>query len=374
MPVACLTQPARTTTGSPPSWSIRRPKGAVVAWHASAEFRFDGAERPSAAPAAGRLEVAAGDVTTRPAVELARASLAPETIHLDRDHPLASRDLEFDQPPGLAGAGAERTWLAFLTVTAPGVPAVAGDRPAIVQVGMPGHEISARGTSGRLPIYPDSCAGTTGCPTSLRLDAILPGGPGDLAKDVTWSIDLVAYGPLGDAPPQPLAARLLGSSALDPSAPRLTAVETGAFDIGPRLPGRRNATVTLDATRLAQVEGPISGQLQLRLEVTTTSTGPSQTLDLALGAGDSAGGLDAAYESVPSGEVEEVDSAVVAVACNGRSSCQFDLPFSVATKVDATANVHVAWKLTASWFPDAPHRLPPDVALLLAIETASPRP
>ncbi|HEX2755489.1 MAG TPA: hypothetical protein VHM48_08500 [Candidatus Limnocylindrales bacterium] len=348
---------------------------AVVSWHASAEFRSDGPERPSAAPADGRLEVAADDVTTRPAVELARASLAPETIHLDRDHPLASRDLEIDQPPGLAGAGAERTWLAFLTVTAPGAPAVAGDRPAIVQVGMPGREQPlASGSIGRHPIYPDRCAGTTGCPTPLRLDAILPGGPGDLAKDVTWSIDLVAYGPVGAAPPEPLAARLLGSTAIDPSAPRLTASETGAFDIAPRVPGRRNATVTLDATRLAQVDGPISGQLQLRFEVTTTSTGPVQTLDLALGAGSSAGGLGAAYESVPSGRVDDLDSAVVAVECDGRSSCQVDIPFSVATQVDATANVHVAWKLTALWYPDAPHRLPPDVALLLAIETASPRP
>jgi hypothetical protein len=232
----------------------------------------------------------------------------------------------------------------------------------------------ARGTGGRLTIYPDACAGTTGCPTPLRLDAILPGGPGDLAKDVTWSIDLLGYGPIGDPPPQPMAARLLGSTSIDATVPHLEASETGAFDIAPKLPGRRTATVTLDATRLAQVDGPISGHLQLRFEVTTTSTGPVQTLDLALGAGVSQIGLDAAYESVPSGRVAELDSAVVAAKCDGRSRCPVEVPFSVAMPVDGSANVHVAWTLTAMWFSDAPGRLPPNVALLLMTETASPRP
>lgn len=346
---------------------------AAVTWNATAEFRFDGPNRPSAAPAEGRLAVTSGEVTVRPASEVGRASLKPETVHLDRDHPFASREVDIDQPTGPPGVGQGRTWLAFLEVTAP--DAAGGGRPGIVQVVESGRQGAlTRGTNGRLPFYPPACSASAGCTTPLRVDASLPGGLGDLAADITWSIVMVAYGPIGDPPPAPLAVRLLESTAIDATKPHLVASETGTFDIARDVPVRRNATITLDANQIPPGDGLLTGHLQVRYEVATTSTGPAQPVNLALGSGDSSNTFASTYGSIKSGQAGGLVSEVLVMDCGHQGPCVVHVPIFAGLQVDAQDGVDVAWTLTALWFPDPPDQLPPNGSLTLTTASASAPP
>jgi hypothetical protein len=306
-------------------------------------------------------------VSTRPARELARAALPTESVQLGADRPVVSRFIELDQPAGPAGASSDRTWLAFLTITDPA--GLTESRQSLIQLvvpGLPGPLASRQ--VGRIPIFPPACDGDLGCTTPLRLDLGAPSGTQDVERDVSWSVAVLSFGPAGTDPDH-VGVRLTDSWDVGPATARLEDATTGSFDISKSANGVHVAAVTLDASRVAQASGPITGFVRLRYEVRTAATPGGGKINLGLDQPDRQGSVPGAYGQIQPGADVALVTQVVNLDCTGRGRCSVAAPFFANTS-DAGPSVHVDWTVTATWFPD--RGAPVADGLALTLETSAP--
>jgi hypothetical protein len=342
-------------------------KKAEVFWQASAELRAERPDRPSTAPEGTRLMVHADEPSTRPAADLARASVPVETVHLGSGRPLVSRFIDLEQPAGAPTVAPDRAWFAFLTTSATGAP----DARPLIRLGVPGERGPlTNGQVGRIPFFPTSCEGDTRCTTSLRLDLGAPSGVQDAELDVSWSITVLSFGPPG-TDPDPVGVRLTDSWDVEPGVARLHAATTGTFDISKQQNGVHAAIVTLDASTVAQGAGPITGFVQLTYEARAAATSGAGVINVGVQQPDNNASLPGAYGQLKPGAALTLVTQVVNLDCTGRSRCSVAAPFNANT-LDAGPSVHVDWTVTAIWFPD--RGAPVADGLALTIETSSPSP
>ena len=345
---------------------------AGVDWQATAELRADGPNRPSSAPAGARLDATAGDPASRPAAELARTGLPAETVHVDAVHPLASRFLDLTLPAGVAGVTGERTVLAFLTVSSAPVPNAG--QPAGIRLGVPG-ELGplTTGQAGRSPFFPAACAEAAGCTTALRLDLTAPSG-NDVARDVDWSVTVVGFGPPGADPPDHLGIKVTGSADLGPTSPAIDATQTGTFEVRKLASGSKVAIVTIDAATVAQSATPIRGFLQIQYALRSTGPVGERTLNLGVGADVGPRSVPNVYGQLKEGGSTILSTAVVAADCEGRSRCEYGVPFFTTVSDDGPA-IPVEWTISARWFADLGEPIPAGLQLTNRIsEAPSARP
>jgi hypothetical protein len=343
---------------------------ASIAWGAS--IQVDPFKDPGASifPADARLTAAADPPTTRPAADLARAAVDPESIHLDPGHPGTSRVVEPDHPPG-ESMSADAPWFAYLTLADP-----APDPSGPFRLEVRGTRLADQGPvfgqafAGLTAFRPSTCPTADRCASSIRLDLGLPGGM-DPTQDVDWSIGVVAIGADG-ATPAPVAVRVPDRLDPGPDAPHLTVTVAGSADVVRGTTLARAPILTLDASEVAQAAGGNPGWLHVTLRVKAAAAAGARSVNLSLGRSSGQGFLPETFGRIDTGGATTISSTLVRFDCPGRGRCEMTT-FVGALAPDPGPAVHLDWTLEATWWPDLGGSLPPALRLT-ATDQPAPSP
>jgi hypothetical protein len=185
---------------------------------------------------------------------------------------------------------------------------------------------------------------------------------------VSWSIAVLSFGPAGTDPDH-VGVRLTDSWDVRPETARLEQATTGSFDISKSANGVHVAAVTLDASRVAQASGPMTGFVQLRYEVRAAPTPGGAKINVGVDQPDRQSSGPSAYGQIQPGAALTLLTQVVTLDCTGRTRCSVAAPFFANTS-EAGPSVHLDWTVTATWFPD--RGAPIADGLALTLETSAP--